>query len=167
MTTLREVVRGGADAVKALGAPLSEDGVEIAMLWSAGHYDGPRTGVCLFRGAKHWFEAITNGLGERVAFLVVAVTQEDLRAEERRHDLFVRLVGLHTDYRYENGQRLRVGGPVRQADSQWKDYCEQTRDMRVDFGGHEVVGWWGSTLEEIEADLAEGPEVDTEEDEKR
>jgi hypothetical protein len=160
MTTLRETLRRGAAAMLPLGAPLKEDGVELAMLWSTGHYDGPRTGVCMYRGRKHWFESICDGYGQRVAYLVVEVTEDDLRTEERRHDLFVALVGLHTDYRYEDGRRVRLGAqlPVTRLD----EYHEQTSGPRRDFGEREVVAWWGATAEGLAASLAEGPDADTE-----
>lgn len=166
--TLCDAGRDGVPLLRAIFPDEArEDGVDFAMLWSAGHFDGPCSGVGMYRGREVWFVALHDmPLGEadgkqwegRV-FVIVEIAPEELAAERRVHDFFERWVGMHTTYRYEDGRRVRVG--EQHAVTRWDDYCAETRGRWRDYGDRTVLGWWEAWRVEVEApgdDEQEGSE---------
>jgi hypothetical protein len=78
----------------------------MRMLWHISYWDGPLSGLCLYEGRMHWFQ-IKGDLEpdqEKREFEIIALTDEQIRAEEEHHALWVKYVGSHCDYD-ENNQR--------------------------------------------------------------
>jgi hypothetical protein len=80
----------------------------MRLLWHVGFYDGPLSGLCLYEGRVHWFQIKGGALDpdeERRDFEIVALSDEQVQAEEERHALWVQHVGNHCGYD-ENNKRL-------------------------------------------------------------
>src|SRR5581483_9931526 len=85
----------------------------IQLLWHSAFWDYPRSGLLLYRGEKHWFQEIDEDepTDRSPRFLVVRLTDEQLREERYWHELFREKVGTHSDYDQEQREvgALRPG----------------------------------------------------------
>lgn len=78
---------------------------EVTLLWHDRFWDGPWSGLCLYRGSKYYFRCFDeteDGPWYR-RFALYELTAEQLSAEEAWHELFRRKVGTH----WEPGGALR------------------------------------------------------------
>jgi hypothetical protein len=80
----------------------------MRMLWHVNYWDGPLSGLCLLNGRKHWFQ-IKGGVydpdDEAREFEIIYLTDEQIKAEDDRHNLWVKYVGEHCDYDEHNKRR--------------------------------------------------------------
>ena len=119
------------------------DRSEIRLLWHADYWDGPKSGMLLYRGEECWFEVVAEADEDEDGwyrrFAVLRLTPEQ-RAEERQwHELFRRCVGRHTDYD-ESGRRALGALEPRE---RWAEFYDAYRERTPpDFSGSEVLGWF-------------------------
>lgn len=115
----------------------------VNLLWHDDFWDGPLSGLLEYRGERLWFqlaeEADDPVAGWYRRYLVVRLTPEQLREEEKWHGLFRRCVGTHTDYRSDE----RQPGAVHPRE-QWSEFYDAyaKRNPRS-LDENEVVGWFG------------------------
>ena len=93
---------------------------DVRLLWACGYWDGPQSGLCLFRGEKCWFEMVKESYGKpdkhgergrTRSFVVLQLSEEEITDEEYWHELFRQNVGTHTEYD-EHGNRTGEVVPV-------------------------------------------------------
>lgn len=152
MLTLREA-RETPASVPGLAPEVHEDGKQVRMLHHCGYWDGPLSGLCMFKDREHWFDCvnwehrITDSEGvEWFArlFVVVTMTDEQIAEEARRHALFVKHVGDHTDYTYAAERRTRPIGQLRDRSEHRLYYDVAKTWPKLDLDVGRVVGWWTS-----------------------
>lgn len=85
-----------------------------------GYYDGPLNGICEIGGERFWFDVED---AEERSYVVRRPTAALLAESDRRHDLFRKHVGHHTDYD-ESGRR-DVGALCPQ--SEWRHYYDAAK----------------------------------------
>jgi hypothetical protein len=121
---------------------------DVALLWHDDFWDGPLSGVLLWRGERFWFQMREEyePPGDAGAepwpwyrrFLVIRLTPEQLREEEGWHELFTRCVGTHSD----DPDGRRETGAVHPKE-RWPEFYEAyNRRVPVDPTRNEVVGWF-------------------------
>jgi hypothetical protein len=86
--------------------PVVKECVDVRMLWSTGHYDGPWSGVCNYLRKEHWFTVLYDCHMARI-YGIVEMTDEQLSEEKRCHDLWLKYMGTNCDYTYVDGSRKR------------------------------------------------------------
>src|SRR6266498_2506822 len=137
------------------------DEKDIRLLWHNGYYDGPLNGILLYQGKKRWFQIFkalqTDEVRSRVdqdgtiwnehfvRYLVLELSEEQVKEEEYWHELFRQKVSTRTDYD-EDGHRKT--GDVKPREM-WSEFYEpyKMRDA-LDLSNNVVIGWfeslWGS-----------------------
>jgi len=112
------------------------------MVWHAGFWDSPKSGMLTYRGEECWFEMVaedqeeTDGWYRR--FVVLRLSREQHADELRWHELFREKVGLHTDY---DEQGKRTTGLLRPREL-WKEFYDAHRHRPPrDFSANEILGW--------------------------
>jgi hypothetical protein len=115
----------------------------VRLLWHAGYWDGPRSGMLEYAGEACWFEVVAeseeDGEGWSRRFAVIRLTPEQHAEELRWHELFRRHVGEHTDYDAEGGRRL---GALRPREEWGLFYEAQRQRIPRDLSRNEVLGWF-------------------------
>jgi hypothetical protein len=139
MMTFEEII--GCDEKYRLIPLIDRD--EIHLLWHSDFWDGPRSGMLLYRGDEFWFEVIAESADDVIGwyrrFAVIKLSMEQHAEEWRWHRLFQENVGAHTDYD-DAGQRPL--GSL-QPEEKWPRFYQEYRNrMPRDFSGNEVVGWF-------------------------
>lgn len=134
------------------------DGGAFRMLWHCNYWDGPLSGVVMYKDREHWFECVLEGVVGRTtggefltarAFAIVEMTDEQIAEQRYRHESFEKHVGTHTSYTYENGKRSRQIGAVH-PEKDWDKYQEEVKDrVPQDLSGNRIVAWWGSMMSDI------------------
>lgn len=163
MTTLAQadVARG-----KGIDLPWFTDGKDLKLLFGCGYYDGPRTGICMVKDREHWFECIDDefvlsrdedgNADTAYLYVVVALSDDDIAEERRRHLVFQKFVGLHCDYRYGETRRIREHTRGRAQKNFWETllywrygnqaYYRQSKTWpHQTYKQNEVVGFFGSS----------------------
>ena len=117
---------------------------EVRLLWYSDFWDGPRSGMLVYRGEQCWFQVIAENRDDEPAwyrrFAVLRLTPEQHAEECRWHELFRTKVGVHTDYE-EPPQRPPVG--YLWPREQWHEFYEPYRRRTPpDFSANEVLGWF-------------------------
>src|SRR5262245_51968463 len=78
------------------------DRADLRFLWHSDFWDGPRSGMLVYRGEECWFEVIDESEGDDAdwyrRFAVLRLSKEQHAEEVRWHQLFREKVGTHTDY---------------------------------------------------------------------
>ncbi|HNT76083.1 MAG TPA: hypothetical protein PKH77_13800 [Anaerolineae bacterium] len=142
---------------------------EVRMLWHCAYWDGPLDGILLYQGKLHWFQIFytlrTDEMQSRVdeeniawndyfvRYLIIELSEEQIKEEEYWHGLFRQKVGTHTDYD-ENGHRT-IGALAPK--DMWSEFYEayKTRTPR-DLSNNQIVGWfeyfWGSIRQDEDED---------------
>jgi hypothetical protein len=120
------------------------DPAELRLLWHADFWDGPRSGMLLYRGEECWFQVIAENEDEQAnwyrRFLLLRLTPEQHAEECYWHQLFRAKVGVHTDY-VEQEPRPPVGFLWPQ--EHWHEFYEPYRQRTPpDFSANEVLGWF-------------------------
>lgn len=123
---------------------------DLTLLWHCDFWDGPQSGLLNWRGERYWFqvqEEYAPPEGDEAAypwyrrFLVIRLTEQQLRDKDEWHELFRRCVGTHTDYR-PNGDGMRGVGVVRPRE-QWAEFYDAYQQRTPpDLSRNEVVGWF-------------------------
>ena len=126
-------------------------------LWSVGHYDGPKNGVCLHNGENCWFECVHEGEAEEPdgtpvlirLFGVAKLTTDDYKEELRRHNLFRKYVGRHTTYK-RNGKRekdTKLSNLYRSIRDFTRDeyYKESAKWPHRQYFNYNIIAWWAQS----------------------
>lgn len=122
--------------------PKVKEGKDFEMMWSVGHYDGPRTGVCRYQGKEHWFECVHESQRSlKRTYVVVTMTPEGLAVEQQRQALFQEHVGKHCSYVYEDGKRKRAGEYLKDRDHSLYYKAELPRSYDLHEEGNVVAFW--------------------------
>jgi len=117
---------------------------EVRFLWCVDFWDGPRSGLLVYRGEECWFQIVAESEDDNSnwyrRFLVLRLTAEQHAEECRWHELFRTKVGVHTDYDQQE-QRPAIGniGPREHWNEFYDLYQQRTPP---DFSGNEVLGWF-------------------------
>jgi hypothetical protein len=113
----------------------------IRYLWHSAFWDHAQSGVLLYNGERCWFQMIDESEGNDWfrRFLVVRLTDEQMRDECYWHELFREKVGTHTDYD-ESGKR-QVGELKPQ--EMWHEFYDAYESRQpLDLSRNQVVGWF-------------------------
>lgn len=123
--------------------PKAADGVDVFFLWSCTHYDGPMSGICLYKGQKCAFKAVVGSFEKRRIFAIVALTDEQFAHEEWRQKIFAEMIGPHTYYRYEEGRRRRhpPNQPHVDIPREIVMKCYALRGKETDLSESNVLAW--------------------------
>jgi hypothetical protein len=76
---------------------------DYTLLWISGYWDGPKSGMLLYKGVEHWFEMFGHNDDDDLppresrGFAIVVLTAEQQAKECAVHDDFRRYVGTHCD----------------------------------------------------------------------
>jgi len=147
---------------------VADDGVDFRMLWHAGYWDGPLSGLCLYKGVHHYFQCVEDFLKipnpqwkgpedeeedefDYTRAFVIKTLKEDVLAELfRRHAVWNDLVGCHTDYVYEekdgrlHRRRKEWYDPKNNPNNERGNYWEIAKTWpRLSMEDGDVVAWWG------------------------
>lgn len=112
---------------------------EVRMLWHAGYWDGPLSGMCMVDGQHYWFQCAFESYRDRHRkFWLLELPPDDLAAELERHELFRECVGRHHDY--VNNRRVCYYTPT----GREKEYHDRYPSSREDnWRGNKWRGiWW-------------------------
>jgi hypothetical protein len=118
---------------------------ELQLLWHADYWDGPRSGLVLYRGERCWFEVVAENDDEDEPyvcwrlFAVLRLTPDPLAEEERWHALFREKVGTHTDY---DASGVRHVGQLRPQKEGWDFYAAWAARTPMNPDDNEVLGWF-------------------------
>jgi hypothetical protein len=120
------------------------DRSEVRFLWHADYWDGPKSGMLLYRGEECWFEVVAEN--EDVSmdawyrrFIVLRLSPGQRAEEWRWHELFREKVGAHTDYE-ESGRRPVESLRPREM---WQEFYDAYRHRTPqEHSGNEVLGWF-------------------------
>ncbi len=138
MMTLADIA--GPD--QYLHAPRIER-AEVRLLWHSDYWDGPRSGMLIFRGEECWFQVVSESEDDEAnwyrRFVVLRLSPGQHTEEWQWHKLFREKVGAHTDY---NEQGERPAGSL-QPRERWNEFYDAYRRRTpADFSGNEVLGWF-------------------------
>jgi hypothetical protein len=119
------------------------DRADVRLLWHADYWDGPRSGMLLYRGEECWFEVVAESEDDAAGwcrrFAVLRLSLDQHAEEQRWHELFRRCVGRYADYD-ESGERPVGALELRE---RWAEFYDTYRQRtRPDFSGNEVLGWF-------------------------
>lgn len=121
------------------------DRAEVRLLWHSDFWDGPRSGMLVFRGEECWFEVVAENDDDPTTtwyrrFGILRLTPEQHAEECKWHELFRTKVGVHTDYD-EQQNRPSVG--FLWPEEQWHEFYGPYRNrVPHDFSCNEVLGWF-------------------------
>jgi hypothetical protein len=119
------------------------DRAEVQVLWHADYWDGPRSGMLLYRGEECWFEVVAesedDAAGWHRRFAILRLSPEQHAEELQWHELFREKVGGHTDY---DAQGQRPVGALKPRERWHEFYDAYQQRTPPDFSGNEVLGWF-------------------------
>jgi hypothetical protein len=114
---------------------------ELRMLWIDDYYDGPLSGMLLFKGRLCRYEccdlADEHGNANVWRYVIRELSDDQIADEERWHALFVEHVGDHWTI-HGDGHR----GAVKPASEHAKFYDEYNKRGRVDYSTRPIVAWF-------------------------
>ena len=122
-------------------------------------YDGPLSGVVIYRGCPYWTESRHDDeFQQRVdeqgevwtdwfkPYVLVELTSEQHQKIVHQHEVFRACVGTHNDYD-EAGERLLPALSVIHPKEQWAGYYNMKWE-KLSLEDNHIVGWfvwfWGS-----------------------
>jgi hypothetical protein len=119
------------------------DRAEVRLLWHADFWDGPHSGMLLYRAEECWFEVFAESEDDAAGwyrrFAVLRLSLEQHAEELRWHELFRRCVGTHTDY----GESEQRPAGALQPRERWAEFYDAYNQRTPpDFSGNEVLGWF-------------------------
>lgn len=90
------------DSIKNIEIPrLSGNNDEIKLLWYLDYYDGELTGILEYKTQKCYFHMVNHIEEDKKyyrLYAIVPLSDEEFSNELKRHELFRKHVGWHTDY---------------------------------------------------------------------
>ena len=121
---------------------VSRDSVQL--LWHHDFWDGPKSGLLLYKKERCWFACVAENEGEDPAswyrrFAIVQLSAQQLEEEERWHELFRRNVDWHNDYVKELPEWYEGLRPR----EQWQAFYEPYNNrVPLDLSENEVLAWF-------------------------
>jgi hypothetical protein len=115
---------------------------EIRLLWHCDYWDGPISGMLVYRGEQCWFQVVAENETDDWfrRFVVIRLTPEQLADELRWHELFRQKVGLHTDYDEHGHRELDKSLHPRE---HWREFYDAYQHRTPhDFATNGVLGWF-------------------------
>lgn len=128
------------------------DGVRLA--WSLTHYDGPMSGIALYRGSYYYAKCHQSPVSRKTRyFWLYPLTPEEVSQEKASQEAFRKYVSYHCDYRKDGSRRT---GPSSLKEWIWKirrslvgnntddyrTYREQFKIDRSRYLKREAVGYF-------------------------
>jgi hypothetical protein len=134
---------------------------DVSLLWHDGYYDGPLNGILLYAEKIHWFQIFyplrTDERRDRVdeegiswndyfvRYLVIQLSEEQIKEEKYWHELLQQRIGTNTDYD-KDGRRIQSELKPKEMQDEYYELAK-TRNPR-DLSNNLIVGWfetlWGS-----------------------
>lgn len=116
---------------------------DVTILWHCDFWDGPITGLALWRSERVWFQmfretVVSSSDVTYRGFRLIRLSEQQLREEEWWHELFRQHVGTHTDYDRAEGDP----GTVRPQSQHAKFYDAAAKCAPLDLSQNEVLGWF-------------------------
>jgi hypothetical protein len=116
---------------------------DVKLLWHCGFWDGPLSGMLLYRGEMCWFAMIVENEDDDESwyrrFAVIGLTSDQVADEQYWHDLFRTYVGTHTDYGVDE---QRMPGAVL-SQSNWNAFYDRYNERaKPDYSTRPILGWF-------------------------
>jgi hypothetical protein len=120
------------------------DKSEVKLLWHSDYWDGPTSGMLLYRGKKRWFQVCDEsddpGLRDYYRrFLIVELSDRQLEEEEYWQGLFREKVGTHTDHELQGESQKGRVNPKEMWDGFYEPYQKR---VKLDLSQNTVLGWY-------------------------
>ena len=118
---------------------------EIKLLWHEGFWDGPYSGMCMYKNEKYWFDIVKDRDFKSRVFKLIKPTKEQLEKMEYDHELFRKYVGTHTDY--DENEKRHFDGKKPQGEGGWQKYHDLIDnnghpDLKYSFTKDQTVGYF-------------------------
>ena len=90
---------------------------DYTFLWISDYWDGPKSGMLLYKGREHWFETFReideedSSVKWHRRFAVIPLTVEQLAREHEVHQDFQHYVGTHWDLSNPDKERFHPDRP--------------------------------------------------------
>ncbi len=116
---------------------------EIKILWESDYYDGPLSGILLYKNQKYYFDLEdqnnTPGLGWYRKFCIYTLTPEQLKTEEEKQKCFIENVSSERDY--------TVQEHITYPQEKWKIYNDKYgsdlyENSFLEYRKNEVIGYF-------------------------
>lgn len=125
--------------------PKAEEGVDVFLLWSTGHFDGPCSGICLYQGQRCAFRLVVwPGQQPRIC-AIVEMTEEQFSYEENRQKIFADMLGPHTYFLPYTPEGKRQRHPPRtpyvRIPQEVVSKCYEIRGKEADLSENKVLAW--------------------------
>lgn len=119
------------------------DRSQVRLLWCVDFWDGPKSGMLLHGNDECWFEMVAENDDDLVGwyrrFVVIRLTDEQLREERARHELFCEKVGTHMNF---NEQGARPVGALKSKET-WREFYDAYQGRApMDLSQNTVVAWF-------------------------
>ena len=117
---------------------------EVQLLWHCDYWDGPKSGLLLYNGKKHWFQVYQESDDSDFRdyyrrFLIIELSEAQLKEEEYWHALFQEKVGTHTDYVPQGKSHAEQLKPR----ELWHEFYEAyQKRQQLDLSQNHIVGWY-------------------------
>jgi hypothetical protein len=113
------------------------------LLWHDDYCDGPKSGLLLYQNKRYWFQVFKDNEESNLSdylrrFVILELTENQMKEEVHWHELFVEKVGTHTDYD-ENGKR--VIGALKPEEIWHEFYDAYEKRQKPDLLNNIVIGW--------------------------
>ena len=113
------------------------------LLWHDDYWDGPKSGLLLYQDKRYWFQVFEESDDSDLSdffrrFVILELTEIQMKEEEHWHDLFREKVGTHTDYD-ESG--MRVIGALKPEEMWHEFYDAYKKRQKPDLSNNIVIGW--------------------------
>jgi len=108
--------------------------------WEAGYWDGVVSGFAEYGGRLAWFHVVAYDVEREpppLQCLLYELTDSEAAMERRRHNLFRKHVGTHTDYGATGLRR----GKVRPR-AEWRHFYDSGLGRQPSYEDHRVLGWF-------------------------
>jgi hypothetical protein len=117
---------------------------EVRLLWHSDFWDGPRSGMLVYRGEECWFQVAAESGDDHSDWyrrsVVLRLTPQQHAEECRWQELFRTKVGVHTDY--DQQERRPAVGFLWPREHWHEFYDPYGQRTPPDFSGNEVLGWF-------------------------
>ena len=116
---------------------------DVRLLWHSGFWDGPLSGMLEHEGEQCWFEMFAENEDDAPTwyrrFAILRLSNDQLKEENRWHDLFRMHVGGHTDY---DAEQHRSHGDINPKE-QWSRFYDKYKERpEPDYSSCLVLGWF-------------------------
>jgi len=120
---------------------------EIRILWADDYYDGPLSGMCLFKERMYYYHCVDDiGAHEEQAenswyrrYGLVELTNDEIKEAKARHALFRKYVGTHCDYDESGKGTCGITRPQKG----WAGYYDKEKEWpELGYMSREATVWY-------------------------